>query len=89
MTLDWNDSDMGAGPVNDRDASPFGANRHLRHLLEFEDDALPVPAKRSAPCMAEALPFQGGYRPPSRSFKDENRMPEIDRFGCIATSTGV
>jgi hypothetical protein len=51
-------------------------------------DLSPVLAKRSASCLTEALPFQGGSAP-SRSFKDVTRMPQVQRFGCIRISTGA
>ena len=77
---------MGAGPVNASDGSPGSVPPRN---FSTDDDVFPVLAKRSAPCMAEALPFQGGYRPPSRSFKDRDRMPDLNRLGCIGLSTGT
>jgi hypothetical protein len=46
----------------------------------------PLPAKRSAPRMAEALEFQGGPTP-SRSIMDRITMPDEHDCGCTEKGT--
>ena len=88
------DNDFGLEMTLIGGAGPVSAGEHRfaacpPRNFSTGDDVLPVLAKRSPRAIAEALPIQGGYRPPSPSFKDTARMPDNCRFGCIAMSTGA